>query len=101
MSSKGFAFPADRAGKLVTVLRESQSDEEKFVRTSMLRLQQQQVLLHFKRDRVYEDRLNHSIPEDLWNAKSAELQENLRVCGHKWSGTSTRVRHTKLPDSRF
>jgi hypothetical protein len=33
-------IPAELAGKLATVLRESQSDKEKFVRTSMLRLQQ-------------------------------------------------------------
>jgi hypothetical protein len=42
------------AGKLATVLRESQADKEKFVRTSMLRLQQQQMLLRSKLDRVYE-----------------------------------------------
>jgi hypothetical protein len=38
------------------VLRESHADKEKFVRTSMLRLQQQQMALRAKLDRVYEDR---------------------------------------------
>ena len=44
----------------------------------MLRLQQQQMLLRSKLDRVYEDRLSDQIPEELWTAKSAERQEELR-----------------------
>lgn len=44
----------------------------------MLRLQQQQMLLRSKLDRVYEDRLSDQIPEELWTTKSAELQEELR-----------------------
>ncbi len=44
-------IPTELAGKLATVLRESQADKEKFVRTSMLRLQQQQMLLRSKLDR--------------------------------------------------
>jgi hypothetical protein len=63
---------------VATVLRESQADKEKFVRTSMLRLQQQQMALRAKLDRVYEDRLSDAIPEELWTSKSAELQEELR-----------------------
>jgi ABC-type phosphate transport system auxiliary subunit len=50
---------------------------EKFVRTSMLRLQQEQMLLRSKLDRVYEDRLSDAIPEELWNSKSAALQDEL------------------------
>ena len=75
---KQVRIPAELAGKLATVLRESQSDKQKFVRTSMLRLQQQQMLLRSKLDRVYEDRLSDAIPDELWTAKSAELQEELR-----------------------
>jgi site-specific DNA recombinase len=44
----------------------------------MLRLQQQQMLLRSKLDRVYEDRLSDAIPDELWTTKSAELQEELR-----------------------
>ena len=44
----------------------------------MLRLQQQQMLLRSKLDRVDEDRLSDAIPDELWTAKSAELQEELR-----------------------
>ena len=44
----------------------------------MVRLQQQQMLLRSKLDRVYDDRLNHAISDDLWTTKSAELQEELR-----------------------
>ncbi len=75
---KQIRIPTELAGKLATVLRESQTDKEKFVRTSMLRLQQQQMLLRSKLDRVYEDRLNDAIPEELWNSKSAALQDELR-----------------------
>ena len=42
------------------------------------RLQQQQMLLRSKLDRVYEDRLSDAIPEELWNSKSAALQDELR-----------------------
>ena len=45
---KQIRIPTELAGKLATVLRESQTDKEKFVRTSMLRLQQQQMLLRSK-----------------------------------------------------
>ena len=75
---KQVRIPTELAGKLATVLRESQTDKEKFVRTSMLRLQQQQLLLRSKLDRVYEDRLSDAIPEELWNSKSAALQDELR-----------------------
>ena len=75
---KQVRIPTELAGKLATVLRESQTDKEKFVRTSMLRLQQQQMLLRSKLDRVYEDRLSDAIPEELWNSKSAALQDELR-----------------------
>ena len=36
------------------------------------------MLLRSKLDRVYEDRLSDAIPDELWTAKSAELQEELR-----------------------
>ncbi len=75
---KQIRIPTELAGKLATVLRESQSDKEKFVRTFMLRLQQQQVLPRSKLDRVYEDRLSDAIPEEPWNSKSAALQDELR-----------------------
>ena len=60
------------------MLRESQTDKETFVRTSLLRLQQQQMLLRSNFDRIYEDRLSDAIPEELWNSKSAALQDELR-----------------------
>jgi hypothetical protein len=41
-----------------------------------LRLQQQQMLLRSKLDRVYEDRLSDAISDELWTTKSGELQEN-------------------------
>lgn len=75
---KQVRIPGELAGKLAAVLRESQADREKFARTSLLRLQQQQVSLRAKLDRVYEDRLEERISEELWTAKSAQLQEELR-----------------------
>jgi hypothetical protein len=71
-------IPHELAGKLAMVLRESQADKEKFVRASMLRLQQQQMLLRSKLDRVYEDRLSDAISDELWTTKANELQEELR-----------------------
>ncbi|HET9762737.1 MAG TPA: hypothetical protein VFR50_04445 [Casimicrobiaceae bacterium] len=43
----------------------------------MLRLQQQQ-LAAITVDRVYDDRLNDAISDELWTEKSGELQEQLR-----------------------
>jgi DNA-binding transcriptional regulator PaaX len=76
---KQVRIPTELAGKLATVLRESQTDKEKFVRNSMLRLQQQQMLLRSKLDRVYEYRLSDAISDELWTTKSGELQEELRA----------------------
>ena len=78
LKKKQGRIPAELAGKLATVLRESETDKEEVVRTSMSRLQQQQMLLRSKLDRVYEDRLSDAIPEELWNSKSAALQDELR-----------------------
>ena len=75
---KQVRIPTELAGKLAIVLRESQSDKEKFVRTAMLRLQPQQMLLRSKLDRAYEDRLSGVIPDELWTTKSTEFQEELR-----------------------
>jgi hypothetical protein len=44
----------------------------------MLRLQQQDMLLRSKLDRVYEDRLSDAISDELWTAKSAELHDEPR-----------------------
>jgi len=75
---KQIRIPHELVGKLATVLRESQADKEKFVRTSMLRLQQQQMLVRSKLDRVCEDRLSDAISDEFWTTKSVELQEELR-----------------------
>ncbi len=58
---KRIRIPHELAGKLATVL-----------------LQQQQMLLRSKLDRVYDDRLNDAISDELWATKSGELQEELR-----------------------
>jgi DNA invertase Pin-like site-specific DNA recombinase len=93
--------PQELAGKLATVLRESQTDKEVFVRTSMLRLQQQQMLLRSKLDRVYEDRLGDRIPEDLWTSKSAQLQEELRQVRAVMDAMRRQAMPTRLPASEF
>ena len=56
----------------------SQGDKEKFVRTTTMRLQQQQLLTRAKLDRAYDDRLSGRISDELWNKKSAELEEELQ-----------------------
>ena len=43
-----------------------------------MRLQQQQLLIRAKLDRAYDDRLSGRIPDDLWNRKSAELEDELQ-----------------------
>ncbi len=99
---KHVRIPTELAGKLPTVPRESQADKEKFVRASMLRLQQQQTLLRSKLDRVYEDRLGDQIPEELWTAKSTELQDELRRVRTEMERHEGEpgVRSSRVPDSR-
>ena len=95
--------PTELAGKLATVLRESQADKEKFVRTSMLRLQQQQMLLRSKLDRVYEDRLSDAIPEELWTRSQRSCRRNFGKCEPRWSVTRSRAEACETrgaPDSR-
>jgi site-specific DNA recombinase len=75
---KRVRIPSELADAVAKVLRESQSDKETFVRTAMMRLQQQQLAIRAKRDRAYDDRLSSRIPEDLWTSKSAELEDELR-----------------------
>ena len=67
----------------------------------MLRLQQQQMLLRSKLDRVYEDRLSDAIPEELWNSKSAALQDELRRVRTEMERHEVPVRRTRRRDSRF
>jgi hypothetical protein len=67
----------------------------------MLRLQQQQMLLRSKLDRVYEDRLSDAIPDELWTAKSAELQEDFVAFELKWNVTKSRAMRARPQGSRF
>ena len=71
-------IPTELADRVAKVLRESQTDKEQFVRTAMMRLQQQQLLLRSKLDRAYDDRLNGCISDELWSSKSAELEAELQ-----------------------
>ena len=75
---KQVRIPTELADRVATVLRESQTDKEQFVRTAMMRLQQQQLLLRSKLDRAYDDRLSGQISDELWNRKSAELEAELQ-----------------------
>jgi hypothetical protein len=45
-------MPSGLADRAVAALRESQGDKEKFVRTTTMRLQQQQLLIRAKLDRA-------------------------------------------------
>jgi DNA invertase Pin-like site-specific DNA recombinase len=75
---KQVRIPTELADGVANVLRESQADKEQFVRTTMLRLQQQQLLLRSKLDRAYDDRLGGRISDELWTSKSAELEAELQ-----------------------
>ena len=70
--------PAALADRAAEALRESQGDKEKFVRTTTMRLQQQQLLIRAKLDRAYDDRLSGRISDELWNKKLAELEDELQ-----------------------
>lgn len=77
---KRVRIPTELADRVASTLRESQSDKETFVRTAMMRLQQQQLLVRAKLDRAYDDRLSGQIPDELWSRKSAELEaESQRI----------------------
>ena len=71
-------MPTGLAERAVAALHESQGDKEKFVRTTTMRLQQQQLLIRAKLDRAYDDRLSGRISDELWNTKSAELESELQ-----------------------
>ena len=71
-------LPTGLTERAVAALRESQGDKEKFVRTTTMRLQQQQLLVRAKLDRAYDDRLSGRISDELWNKKSAELEDELQ-----------------------
>jgi site-specific DNA recombinase len=75
---KQVRIPTELADGVANVLRESQADKEKFVRTTIMRLQQQQLLLAGKLDRAYDDRLSGRISDELWTSKSAELEAELQ-----------------------
>ncbi len=83
-------------------LRESQADKEQFVRTTMMRLQQQQLLIRAKLDRAYDDRLSGRVPDELWSSKSAELERELqRVRAEMARDMSRPVTSTRRRASRF
>ncbi len=75
---KQIRIPTELAEKVATALRESQADKEQFARTTMMRLQQQQLLLRSKLDRAYDDRLSGRISDELWSSKSTELEAELQ-----------------------
>jgi site-specific DNA recombinase len=74
---KAVRMPPELADTLARVLRESQADKETFVRSTTMRLQQEQLLLRSKLDRAYDDRLGGRISDELWTRKSAELEAEL------------------------
>jgi hypothetical protein len=85
---KSVRIPTELAEAVAKVLRESQADKETFVRSTTMRLQQQQLTIRAKLDRAYDDRLGGRIPDDLGTTKPAELEEDLRrvraeMAGHE------------------
>ena len=76
---KQVRIPTELADRVASVLRESQSEKEQFVRQATMRLQQQQLLLRSKLDRAYDDRLSGQVSEELWKRKSVELEAELQI----------------------
>jgi len=75
---KRVRIPTELADGVAIALRESQSDKESFTRTTIMRLQQLQLLLRSKLDRAYDDRLSGRISDELWTSKSGELEAELQ-----------------------
>lgn len=75
---KNVRIPTELADAVAAALRESQSEKESFTRSTIMRLQQQQLLIRSKLDRAYDDRLSGRISDDLWTSKSAELEAELQ-----------------------
>ena len=76
---KRVQVPEDVADQIADALRQSQADKERFHRTALLTLQQQQVAIQAKLDRAYEDRLSGRISEELWLRKSTEWEAELAL----------------------
>jgi len=81
--------------------RDDEFETDKFVRTSMLRLQQQQMLLRSKLDRVYEDRLSDAIPDELWQRSPPNCRKNCCGAELKWNVTTRQARLTRPQGSRL
>lgn len=84
---KRVRIPTDVVESVAKVLRESQADKETFVRTTTMRLQQQQLAIRAKLDRAYDDRLSGRILDERWTSKSAELEADASV--PRWRDTNT------------
>jgi site-specific DNA recombinase len=75
-------IPVEIADRLADALRESQADKERFSRTSLMRLQQQQLQVQAKLDKAYDDRLTGPISEELWARRASEWEAEInRVRG--------------------
>jgi site-specific DNA recombinase len=94
-------IPAHIADWLAQGLRESQADKERFHRTAIGRLQQQQVAVQNKLDRAYEDRLAGYITHGMWSRKSEEWEHDLEdirretaqhdMAGHDYAVTGSKI----------
>jgi Rod binding domain-containing protein len=59
------------------------------------------MLLRSKLDRVYEDRLDDAISDELWTTKSVELREQLRRVRAEMERHEGASQRTRRQDSRF
>jgi Recombinase zinc beta ribbon domain len=94
---KQVRIPTELADTVARILRGSQSDKEQFARTTMLRLQQQQLFIRMKLDRAYDDRLGRRISDELWTSKSAELEGELEAELQKVRAVMARHEHASHP----
>jgi site-specific DNA recombinase len=74
---RGVHIPGEIADRLADALRESQADKERFSRTRLMRLQQQQLQVQAKIDKAYDDRLAGAISEEMWKRRSEEWESEI------------------------
>jgi len=70
-------IPSDVAEAMARALRDNEAERAQFGVATLNRLQEQELRLRAKLDRVYEDHLSDRISEELWTRKSQELEAQL------------------------
>ncbi|MBM3477034.1 MAG: recombinase family protein [Armatimonadetes bacterium] len=69
---RGISISPEAVGMIVGAVRDSQKGEREFQGATVARLQAEATRIQTRLDRIYEDRLDGKIDEDLWLRKTEE-----------------------------